>query len=81
MDRTSLSRELRPLADAGLVEIAGDELDRRKRIVAITDAGIEVERSARPLWRRAQQSVARSFGPERIERLLEELNDLATAAR
>jgi DNA-binding MarR family transcriptional regulator len=81
LDRTSLSRELRPLVDAGLVETGTDERDRRKRIVAITGAGVEAERSARPLWRQAQESVASSFGAERTEHLLAELNDLATPAR
>ena len=80
LDRTSLSRELRPLVDAGLVETEGDACDRRKRIVTITDAGIEAERSARPLWRQAQESVARSFGEQRTEHLLAELNDLAVPA-
>jgi DNA-binding MarR family transcriptional regulator len=81
LDRTSLSRDLRPLVATGLVEIDADEDDRRKRVVSVTEAGVEAERNARPLWRRAQVSVAESFGPERTEQLLAELNELATAAR
>jgi DNA-binding MarR family transcriptional regulator len=81
LDRTALSRELRPLVASGLVGIEDDERDRRKRIVTITDAGVEAERSARPLWRRAQDSVAESFGSERTQLLLAELNDLAAPTR
>jgi DNA-binding MarR family transcriptional regulator len=79
MDRTSLSRELRPLAAAGLMEITGDDHDRRKRVVAVTDAGVAAERNARPLWRQAQEAVAGSFGTARTEHLVGELNALAGA--
>jgi len=39
MDRTTLSREVAPLVDAGLVDAEPCPDDRRKRLLSLTDAG------------------------------------------
>ena len=83
MDRTTLTRSLKPLAEAGLVEVAPGE-DARSRIVSITGRGREAWSQARDLWRRAQDEVNRALGPDHVAALhaaLEEslvrLNDRA----
>src|SRR3979490_1946221 len=58
MDRTTLSRELTPLVEAGLLTAATDTEDRRRRVVAVTRKGATLVERARPLWARAQEEVA-----------------------
>lgn len=80
MDRTTLARELAPLAGRGLVRIeAGD--DRRQRIVSLTDDGRALREAALPAWRDAQRTVRERFGDDRTGVLVAELHDLVAAAR
>jgi DNA-binding MarR family transcriptional regulator len=69
LERTTCSRELEPLVQAGLVEIAVGE-DRRQRVARLTDAGAEALAGARANWKRAQQHLAREFGAAETEELL-----------
>lgn len=50
MDRTTLTANLKPLEQRGLVEIAIDEADRRVRRLILTPAGRTVLQSAMPVW-------------------------------
>ena len=69
MDRTTLSRDLKPLTAAGWIElIAGDE-DARQRLIHVTAAGKRVLAKAQPLWRKAQDDVDTKLGSARIEAL------------
>ena len=63
LDETTLTRNLRPLIDAGWVAIRPGEEDRREKLVRLTDAGAAKLREARPAWERAQQRL-RSRLPE-----------------
>lgn len=53
MDRTTLTRNLRPLTEAGWVVSAPDPEDRRRTRRALSPAGRDVLRAAVPIWRRA----------------------------
>src|SRR5262245_33514568 len=55
MDRTTLTRNLRPLESAGLLRVARAPGDERLRIVFLTRAGERKIEEAFPLWERAQQ--------------------------
>ena len=68
MDRTTLTRNLRPLQAAGWVAL-GRGSDARTRTVAITDGGRAKWHEARPLWRAAQQSLHAVFGAEHVAAL------------
>jgi DNA-binding MarR family transcriptional regulator len=68
MDRTTLTRNLKPLADAGFVEVAAGA-DARSRVVSATARGREARSSARELWRRAQDEVNRALGADRVAAL------------
>ncbi len=61
MDRTTLTRNLRPLEGRGLVRIE-QGLDRRERYIALTDAGREALDRALPLWRTAQARALKRVG-------------------
>ncbi len=76
MDRTTLSRNLKPLQEKGLVALTPSSLDQRLREVCLTEQGRERLHKALPCWRRAQEAVAGEFGQERLQRLLEELDAL-----
>jgi DNA-binding MarR family transcriptional regulator len=80
MDRTTLSRELTPLLDAGLLSTSTDAGDRRRRVVTLTRKGVALVERARPLWDEAQRDVAREFGSGRTKKLIGELHALVGAA-
>jgi DNA-binding MarR family transcriptional regulator len=56
LERTTLTRNLRPLIRDGLVQIDEGE-DRRIHKVAITPAGEEAARRAFPFWKKAQDTA------------------------
>jgi DNA-binding MarR family transcriptional regulator len=69
MDRTTLSRNLKPLARDGLLEVRPGE-DGRTRLARITPEGERAIGEAYPLWERAQKAVVGVLGEERYEALL-----------
>lgn len=64
MERTTLTRNLRPLEEAGLVERPTATRDARVKLVAITPLGRRKLKEARRYWRRAQTKVLKLFGAE-----------------
>ena len=81
LDRTTLARDLKLLADQGLVSITPGG-DRRTRRVQLTDAGREKMREVVPLWREAQaRFIAEGLGPERWGRLYDDLQEVVKVAR
>ena len=56
LDETTLTRNLRPLIDAGWVAIRPGE-DRREKLVRLTGAGAAKLLEARPAWERAQERL------------------------
>ncbi len=57
LDQSTLSRNLRTLEAAGLVEIAVVEADLRRRAVWLTESGARRLEAALPLWRKAQAQL------------------------
>lgn len=72
MDRTTLSRDLKPLLAAGSVELVPGD-DPRQRCVRLTDGGRRQLAAALPLWRAAQAAVDDCVGTGAIDALHEEL--------
>jgi DNA-binding MarR family transcriptional regulator len=62
MDRTTLTAALKPLERRVLVSVLPDELDRRARIVNLTDKGMKLLREAIPLWKKVQMGITREMG-------------------
>lgn len=61
MDRTTLTRNLRPLERLGYVAVDAGQ-DRRTRSVTITDEGRAAAAAALPHWRDAQAAVREALG-------------------
>jgi DNA-binding MarR family transcriptional regulator len=63
MDRTTLSRDIRPLAAAGWIELARGAADARQRCIHVTAAGKALLENAQPRWREAQDAIDALLGP------------------
>jgi DNA-binding MarR family transcriptional regulator len=79
LDETTLTRNLRPLIDAGWVCIRPGE-DRREKLVRLTDAGLAKLREARPAWERAQERLQSRLPKGIWSRLLDVLPELTRLA-
>ncbi|MEA3412353.1 MAG: MarR family winged helix-turn-helix transcriptional regulator [Pseudomonadota bacterium] len=80
MDRTTLTRNLKPLHKERLIEIAPGA-DRRQRTVTLTASGRARLREALPLWEQAQTQVLSILGARRADRLRQDLGKLVEGAR
>ena len=74
MDRTTLTRNLKPLESQGLVRTNPGSEDRREREVTLTGAGQETLNKALPLWKEVQYEVTLALGQTRVSRLLSDLS-------
>ena len=77
MDRTTLTRNLRPLEKQGLVQIALGK-DQRTRVVTLTPEGQKALARAFPLWKKAQARVIKELGPERWNSLRAYLGEIVS---
>ncbi len=77
MDRTTLTRNLRPLDGQGWVSLKNGAKDRRQRVVALTKEGRAVHRRALAGWQQAQQATIKALGINELRRLRETLDKLA----
>jgi len=79
-DRTTLTRNLKLLAQQRLVRVAPRE-DRREREITLTDRGRAALAQAYPFWKGVQAQVAKGLGPERFRRLLSDLRTTVALTR
>jgi len=77
MDRTTLTRNLRLLRDAGLVETHPGRSGREVRF-ALSDEGRDTLARAIPVWREAQSSIVTAFGEARWPTMVAELHRLVS---
>ena len=78
-EQTTLTRNLRPLLDAGWVAVRTGE-DRREKWLRITPEGLAKLKEARPRWARAQERM-KTLLPEGVwHNLLTVLPDVAGLA-
>jgi DNA-binding MarR family transcriptional regulator len=68
IDASTLSRNLRPLIDAGWLAM-GPGADRRSRLVSVTDEGREKRQEAQRHWRIAQEAINDIVGKRRVVQL------------
>jgi DNA-binding MarR family transcriptional regulator len=76
LDRTTLTRNLKVLAEQGMISIAAGE-DRRERVVELTGEGQAAIDRATPVWQAAQAALVEKFGEERWRRMIEDMSELA----
>ena len=71
-DRTTLTRNLKPLQRRGLIKLVPGE-DRRERHVVITGPGRKLLEKGAPLWQKAQERITKKLGQERVAKLVNDL--------
>ncbi len=79
MDRTTLTRNLKPLEKAGLITTTKLP-DRRTKGYVLTEKGTQAIEKGVPLWRKAQQQIVGQLGNAQYAQLLEELNRVRSYA-
>jgi DNA-binding MarR family transcriptional regulator len=79
MDRSTLTRNLRPLEKEGLIA-RGNEGWRRSRTLSVTKAGRSRLNRAVPLWSKAQQALKRRLGERPFDEIRVALDRLIAAA-
>jgi DNA-binding MarR family transcriptional regulator len=77
MERTTLTRNLKPLAEAGWVVLVPGQ-DSRQRIVTITDAGRAKVEEAYAAWRAAQTEIENQLGAGAVRLLHTQLDATLT---
>lgn len=78
MEPSTLTRNLRPLVDAGWLRLEAGA-DARSRLVRITDAGRDKRQEAQRRWRAAQEGINEVLGVPRVlalHALIDECLDL-----
>jgi DNA-binding MarR family transcriptional regulator len=85
MDRTTLTRTLKPLIAARLLALEPGD-DKRSKRIALTELGRTTWERAKPLWRAAQDEIESKLGPQQVKTLhdlldtsFETLNDTDAA--
>ncbi|HSG31748.1 MAG TPA: MarR family transcriptional regulator [Thermodesulfobacteriota bacterium] len=77
VDRTTLARNLAPLERKDFIKIKPG-IDRRSKIISITDKGMEVLAKALPLWKKTQAEIKETLGIENWSSMLSNLENLVT---
>lgn len=77
IDRTTLSRNLKPLEKQGLIKVVSGE-DQRTRLITLTDSGQEALAIALPLWKKAQARVVKELGRKRWNSMLTDISEMVS---
>jgi DNA-binding MarR family transcriptional regulator len=77
LEQSTLSRNLRTLEGAGLIEIAMVESDQRRRAVWLTETGARRLEAAVPIWRKAHARLGKVLSPDLARRLAVQAEGLA----
>lgn len=78
MDRTTLTRNLKPLEKMGLITTI-QPLDKRSKAYVLTDKGKELVNQTVPLWEEAQNNIVHSLGADKYSHIIKELADVLAA--
>ena len=76
LDRTTLTRNLKPLAQQGFLTIAPGS-DQRTRVVALTPKGEAALLKVLPLWEQTQSYMVEGIGEATASLLLKQLSEAA----
>lgn len=79
LDRTTLTRNIRPLEREGLVSIISAKGDQRMREVSITNKGLKKLEQAIPCWQEAQDLTMKMLSANRVGRMLSDLRAIVDA--
>lgn len=81
MDRSTLTRNLKPLIAQRLLHTMPTKGRGRSKSIEVTARGQELLRAATPLWQQAQSSLRQRLGDERLARVLDDLATVTEAVR
>jgi DNA-binding MarR family transcriptional regulator len=76
MDRTTLTRNLRPLIKQGLINVSTGS-DRRARFVQLTSKGKNTLGKALPYWEQAQAYITERLGVSKWDKVMDELHKIS----
>jgi DNA-binding MarR family transcriptional regulator len=79
LNRTTLARNLKPLAHKGLLTIASGS-DQRSRVITLTAQGEAALLDVLPLWEQAQAHMVEGLGKAQAAKLLTQLSEVAELA-
>jgi DNA-binding MarR family transcriptional regulator len=79
MDRTTLTRNLKPLEAQELIAIRSGA-DRREKLVTLTTRGRAMVSKALPLWEQAQRRIIEGLGQGRFDAMLKDLSKAVSLA-
>jgi len=77
MDRTTLTRNLKPLEKMGLIATV-QTLDKRSKAYMLTEKGEQTVDRCIPMWQQAQNSVVNSLGDETYKDIVGKLSRMLT---
>jgi DNA-binding MarR family transcriptional regulator len=80
MDRTTLTRNLKPMEREGWLKSEPGQ-DRRTRVISLTPNGETALGKALPLWKQAQNGVEEALGQQRWSALLSHLVETTSLIR
>jgi DNA-binding MarR family transcriptional regulator len=75
MERTTLTRNLKPLLQAALLQETRGE-DARQRLLGVSERGRNRLLAAHPHWQQAQRHIEAAFGSDNVARLHADLSAL-----
>lgn len=77
MDRTTLTRDLKPLERRRLIRSEVDDDDARQRFITISDDGRSLMEQAVPLWEAAQEMTKKGMSANEWADFRSELKTLS----
>lgn len=80
MDRSTLTRNLKPLMNMGLLRFTQEGSGKHKSVEVTVEGQAALIRSA-PYWEQAQSHLVNRFGPEAWNRITSDLNSIVEATR
>jgi len=80
MDRSTLTRNLKPLMNMGLLQFTHGESGKHKSVELTVDGAAALIRSA-PFWEQAQSHLVNRFGEEAWNRIMADLTAIVEATR
>ncbi len=75
MNRTTLTRNLKPIEKLGFIRIENG-VDKRSKTVALTEKGEAIIKEILPIWDKVQKQVLRTMGADRWKYMLENLQTI-----
>ncbi len=80
MDRTTLTRNLKPLEKEGYLSVSPGD-DRRTKLITVTRKGAALLRKMMPDWEKAQQELIKRLGEKKYSVILDDMARLVNITR